>query len=221
MSHFAGQSEENYLKSIFKLSLRPIKKLNNTALSNEMELNPATVLEMIRKMTKQGLVSLQEDKSIQLTDKGKKKALQIIRRHRLWEVFLVKSLGYGWHEVHELAEQLEHIESDDLVDRLEAFLEFPSNDPHGDPIPDKKGRFKLNQSFPLLSAKSNESLVVVNLVETADSFLAYLQKIGIKPGTQIIIKERNEYDQSLSVLISKKPVQLSEKVAANIRVQPA
>ena len=151
MSHFSHHFEENYLKTVFKLSQKDLKKLNNIALAKAMDLNPATVLEMVRKLSEKKLLQLLPDKTIQLTDKGKIRALLTIRKHRLWEVFLVNKLGYGWNEVHELAEQLEHIDSEDMVNRLEAFLGFPATDPHGDPIPDKTGRVKSNSSIPLLS----------------------------------------------------------------------
>ncbi|HUC79716.1 MAG TPA: metal-dependent transcriptional regulator, partial [Flavisolibacter sp.] len=139
MSHFTHHFEENYLKGLYKLSQKEIKKLNNIALAKSMGLNPATVLEMVRKLSEKKLVETLPDKSILLTEKGKKKALLIVRKHRLWEVFLVNKLNYKWSEVHQLAEQLEHIDSDDLVNRLEEFLDFPAFDPHGDPIPDRNG----------------------------------------------------------------------------------
>ncbi|HEX6333230.1 MAG TPA: metal-dependent transcriptional regulator, partial [Flavisolibacter sp.] len=119
MPHFTHHSEENYLKTLFKLGSSEVRKVNNIALSKALELNPATVLEMVRKLTTKGLVEVRADKSIQLTDKGRKKALQTIRKHRLWEVFLVEKLQYRWNEVHDLAEQLEHVESPNLIDRLE------------------------------------------------------------------------------------------------------
>jgi DtxR family Mn-dependent transcriptional regulator len=221
MPHFSHHFEENYLKALFKLSHKEVKKVNNITLAKYMELNPATVLEMVRKLLEKKLVMISSDKSIQLTEKGEKKALLVIRRHRLWEVFLVQKLKYKWNEVHELAEQLEHIESDDLTDRLDTFLGFPAFDPHGDPIPDKKGKIKQNISIPLLSGKISFSYEVVSLAETADSFLSYLAKLDIQPGTLIRIKEVNEYDQSLTVFINKKTVQLSQKVAANILVKNA
>src|SRR6185503_16160590 len=149
MAHFTHHSEENYLKTLFKLENLKDKKVNNTALSKALNLNPATVLEMVRKLADRKLVRLRPDKSIQLTEKGKNKALLTIRKHRLWEVFLVEKMNYKWNEVHELAEQLEHIESTDLVDRLDNFLGKPSFDPHGDPIPDKNGKIKNYVSVPL------------------------------------------------------------------------
>ena len=152
MQHFAHHSEENYLKSLYKLEDKQVRKVNNIALSKALELNPATVLEMVRKLNGKKLVDILPDKSIQLTEKGKKKALLIIRKHRLWEVFLVKKLNYKWNEVHALAEQLEHIESDDLILRLEAYLGHPTIDPHGDPIPDVNGKLKKIKTQPLAEA---------------------------------------------------------------------
>jgi DtxR family Mn-dependent transcriptional regulator len=220
MPHFAHHSEENYLKALFKLSSKQIKKVNNIALAKELELNPATVLEMIRKLSDRKLVHLLPDKTIQLSEKGKKKALLTIRKHRLWEVFLVEKLNYQWSEVHELAEQLEHIESDDLVNRLDAFLGFPTSDPHGDPIPDKNGKLMLLQSIPLTEAETGKTFTIQSFAETADSFLDYLSKVNIKPGTKIKITDKNEYDQSLVIVINKKQLHLSEKVAKNILIRP-
>ncbi len=219
MSHFEHYSEENYLKMLYKLGSKDLKKVNNTALSKALELNPATVLEMVRKLKEKKLVAIGSDKAIQLTDKGKKKALLIIRKHRLWEVFLVEKLQFKWNEVHMLAEQLEHIESDDLVDRLEKFLGHPDFDPHGDPIPDKTGKIKINQTIPLVNSQPGENVKVISFAETNDAFLDYLGKLNIKPGIKIKVTDIHEYDQSLSVLIQKKAVQLSEKAARNILVE--
>ena len=220
MPHFAHHYEENYLKAIFKLSTKGLKKVNNIALAKHLELNPATVLEMIRKMAEKKLVSIQPDKSIQLTERGEKTALLIIRKHRLWEVFMVDKLGYKWNEVHELAEQLEHIDSEDLINRLEEFLEFPPFDPHGDPIPDKSGKLKPNATITLLSAKKGKSYVVKSFGDTNDDFLDYLSKLNILPGTKLKVIDLQPYDQSCSIQLNKTVLQLSEKVARNILVQP-
>jgi DtxR family transcriptional regulator, Mn-dependent transcriptional regulator len=220
MSYFAHQSEENYLKTLYKLNHKQVKKLNNITLAKALDLNPATVLEMVRKLAKKNLLEIKPDKSLHLTEKGNKKALLTIRKHRLWEVFLVEKLQYKWNEVHELAEQLEHIESPSLIDRLEVYLGSPSFDPHGDPIPDKNGRIKLNASVPLSTGEKGKNYRVMNLAETSDVFLSYLEKLQIKPGIKIKITDQNEYDQSFTVLVQKKTIQLSEKVAGNILVQP-
>lgn len=220
MRHFAHHYEENYLKALFKLSNKEIKKVNNIALAKYMDLNPATVLEMVRKMDKRKLVQLLPDKSIKLTEKGEKKALLIIRKHRLWEVFLVEKLNYKWNEVHDLAEQLEHIESDEMINRLETFLAFPSFDPHGDPIPDKNGRIKLNVSIPLITGQKGKIYLVNHFAETNDAFLDYLGKHNILPGAKVKVLDFHEYDQSCSVQINKNKIQLSEKAARNILVVP-
>lgn len=221
MAHFSHHSEENYLKTLFKLLSRHETKVNNTALAKALGLNPATVLEMVRKLTERKMVQLLPDKSIHLTEKGRKKALLTIRKHRLWEVFLVEKMNYKWNEVHELAEQLEHIESKDLVDRLDKFLGNPSFDPHGDPIPDKYGKIKSNLSMPLSSCATGKNYRVINLADTSDSFLNYLGKLNMRPGTKFKLVDHNEYDNSSTVLVQKKSVQLSEKATKNIMVQHA
>lgn len=219
MAHFSHHSEENYLKTLFKLESKGDAKVNNVALAKALGLNPATVLEMVRKLASRKLLHVQKDKSIQLTDKGKKEALLTVRRHRLWEVFLVEKLNYNWDQVHELAEQLEHIEAKDLSDRLEVFLNHPSFDPHGDPIPDKNGKIRNRTSIPLASCVAGHSYTVINLADTSDAFLEYLGKMNIKPGTKIRLKERQGYDHSCLVEINKKIYHLSEKAAGNIMVQ--
>ena len=220
MAHFTHHSEENYLKTLFKLENRQDKKVNNTALAKALNLNPATVLEMIRKLADRKMVQLKPDKSIQLTEKGKKKALLTIRKHRLWEVFLVEKMNYKWNEVHELAEQLEHIESTDLVDRLDGFLGNPPFDPHGDPIPDRDGKIKTKMSVPLSDCIAGKYYGVMNLTDTNDGFLQYLERLNILPGIKIKLLEKHEYDNSFSIEVKKKIVQLSEKVAKNVLVQP-
>ena len=160
MSHFAHQSEENYLKTLYKLNNKQVKKLNNITLAKTLELNPATVLEMVRKLAKKNLLEIQPDKSLHLTEKGKKKALLTIRKHRLWEVFLVEKLHYKWNEVHELAEQLEHIESPNLIDRLEVYLgdSFPSIRTEI-PYPIKTGRSKSMRQFPYRPDKKARAIL--------------------------------------------------------------
>jgi len=221
MAHFTHHSEENYLKTLFKLENRKDQKVNNIALAKALNLNPATVLEMVRKLEDRKMLQLLPDKSIHLTEKGKKKALLTIRKHRLWEVFLVDKMNYQWNEVHELAEQLEHIESDDLVDRLDGFLGKPSFDPHGDPIPDKNGKIKPNLSVPLSDCIPGKNYTVINLIDTSDSFLDYLGKLNLKPDSRFKLVEHNDYDSSSTILFQKKMIQLSEKAAKNLLVQPA
>ncbi|RYE02319.1 MAG: metal-dependent transcriptional regulator [Sphingobacteriales bacterium] len=216
MQHFVHQSEENYLKALYKLEQRQLKKVNNIALAKALELNPATVLEMVRKMNERGLVDIAGDKSIQLSDKGRKKALQIVRRHRIWEVFLVDKLQYKWNEVHDIAEQLEHVEADDLVKRLEQYLGHPTVDPHGDPIPDEQGRIKKLKTQPLTEAPAKARLTIRSLANTSDDFLRYLDKIGLSIGAKLEILEVEDFDGSLTVLFEKKRLTLSKEVASNL-----
>jgi len=219
MAHFSRHSEENYLKTLYHLETRGSTKVNNVALAKALELNPATVLEMVRKLTKRKLVLTQKDKSIHLTEKGRKLALLTVRKHRLWEVFLVEKLNYKWNEVHDLAEQLEHIESKDLIDRIADFLNNPAFDPHGDPIPDKYGKIKNNTTIPLNSCTAGKTYTVSHLADTSDAFLEYLGRLNIKPGTRIRMIEKMHYDYSCITEINKQKVQLSEKVTSNIMVQ--
>jgi len=218
MQHFAHHSEENYLKTLYKLENRQVKKVNNIALSKALELNPATVLEMVRKMSERKLVEILADKTIQLTEKGKKKALQIVRKHRIWEVFLVDKLNYKWNEVHELAEQLEHIESDDLVKRLEAFLGFPSIDPHGDPIPDENGRMKKVKTQPLTEAPLKKKLTITALGNSSDEFLKYLDKLGISIGDTVEVSEVEDFDKSVIIMHKKSSITLSNEAASNLLI---
>lgn len=218
MQHFAHHSEENYLKTLYKLEDKQVKKVNNIALSKALDLNPATVLEMVRKLNNKKLVEILQDKSIQLTDKGKKKALSIIRKHRLWEVFLVDKLNYKWNEVHDLAEQLEHIESDDLIKRLEAFLGHPTVDPHGDPIPDENGKIKKLKTQPLTEASLKKKLTIVALANSSNEFLKYLDKLGLSIGDSAEIIDREEFDGSVTILLKKNSIVLSNEAALNILV---
>ena len=218
MQHFIHHSEENYLKTLFKLENKQEKKVKNVALSKALNLNPATVLEMVRKLSERKLVEVLADKTIQLTDKGKKKALQIIRKHRLWEVFLVDKLNYKWNEVHDLAEQLEHIESDDLVKRLEIFLGFPSVDPHGDPIPDENGKIKKIKTQALTEAPLKKKLTVIALGNSSDEFLKYLDKMGLTIGDTLVISDIEDFDKSVTILHKKKSLTLSKEVASSLLV---
>ncbi len=218
MQHFAHFSEENYLKTLYKLEDKQVKKVNNIALSKALDLNPATVLEMVRKMSERKLVEVLADKTIRLTEKGKKKALQIIRKHRLWEVFLVEKLNYKWNEVHDLAEQLEHVESDDLVKRLEAFLAFPSVDPHGDPIPDENGKLKKIKTQSLNTAPLKKKLTIVGLSNSSDEFLKYLDKIGLSIGDTVEVSEVENFDKSVTILHKKSSITLSNEAASSLLV---
>lgn len=218
MHHFSNHSEENYLKTLYKLETKEVRKLNNIALSKALELSPATVLEMVRRLSEKKLVKLLPDKAIQLTDEGRKRALLIVRKHRIWEVFLVNKLNYKWNEVHDIAEQLEHIESDSLVKRLEAFLGFPSVDPHGDPIPDENGKMKKLKTQPLTSSVLQNKVTIISLANSSNEFLKYLDKVGLKIGDTIKVTEVEDFDKSLTILHKKSSITLSNEAAGNLLV---
>ena len=206
------------MKTLYKLEDKQKTKVNNIALSKALDLNPATVLEMVRKLNTKRMVEILPDKTIRLTDKGKKKALIVIRKHRIWEVFLVDKLNYKWNEVHNLAEQLEHIESDDLEKRLEAFLGFPSVDPHGDLIPDKDGRIKKIKTQPLTEAPLKKKLTIMALGDSSDEFLKYLNKVGLTIGDTIEISDIEDFDKSVTLIYKKKSIVLSNAAASNLLV---
>lgn len=173
---------------------------------------------MVRKLSSKKLVETLPDKTIQLTDRGRKKALSIVRKHRIWEVFLVEKLNYKWNEVHELAEQLEHIESDDLIKRLEVFLGHPTVDPHGDPIPDENGKLKKLKTQPLTSAPFKKKVKILALGNSSDEFLRYLDKIGITIGDTVEVSEVEDFDKSVTVLHKKNSFSLSNEAASFLLV---
>jgi DtxR family Mn-dependent transcriptional regulator len=173
---------------------------------------------MLRKMSERKLVEVLTDKSIQLTEKGKKKALQVIRRHRIWEVFLVEKLSYKWDEVHDMAEQLEHIESNDLINRLEAFLGFPTVDPHGDPIPDEHGKVKKIKTQPLTEIPIKNMVTIAGLGNTSDEFLKYLDKVGLAIGDKIEVTEIESFDNTITIRHKKNFITLSDAVTKNLLV---
>ncbi|HUR12619.1 MAG TPA: metal-dependent transcriptional regulator [Flavitalea sp.] len=218
MQHFTNLSEENYLKTLYQLEGKRVKKINNTAVSKALDLNPATVLEMVRKLTERKLVEVLPDKRIRLTEKGRTKALQTVRKHRLWEVFLVDKLKYKWNEVHDLAEQLEHVQSDDLVKRLEAFLGFPSVDPHGDLIPDENGKLKRIKTQLLSATAAKKKVTIVGVANSSNEFLNHMDRLGLMIGDTIQVAEIEEYDKSVTVLHKKVSVTLSNEAAGNILV---
>lgn len=212
-------TEENYLKGIFHLSSDNQKEVTTNAISETMNTRPASVSDMLGKLSKKKLINYVKYQGVSLTDQGKKAALQVIRKHRLWEVFLVEKLKFNWDEVHEIAEQLEHIQSPFLIKRLDEFLGYPQFDPHGDPIPDENGEMKPKLKVSLCDFTIGQTGVVVSLKETSTPFLQYLDKTGIYIGVKIKVIEKIEFDGSLEILMdNKKNVTVSKDVAKNIFV---
>jgi len=214
--------EENYLKAIYHLSESGKRAVNTNALSEEMKTAPASVSDMIKRLSQKKMVQYQKYKGVNISEEGKKKALHVIRKHRLWEVFLVEKLNFHWDQVHEVAEQLEHIKSPLLIQRLDEFLGFPKYDPHGDPIPDENGQLIEKRKDPISKLSVGVQGIVVGVNDSSTSFLKYLDKVGISIGTKLTIDDRMEFDGSVDMTIdNKKSITISLTVAENILLSEA
>lgn len=214
-----SQSEENYIKAIYALSNEETGLISTNDLADKMATKASSVTDMLKKLTEKQLLKYTKYQGCSLSDKGKSIALSIVRKHRLWEVFLVDKLQFGWEEVHEIAEQLEHIQSLQLTDKLEAFLGFPKVDPHGDPIPNKDGVLPSITQRVLLSQCPIDSMGIVMGVEDGEpDFLKYLNKIDLKLGSVLKVKERLSFDGSIVVAIDGNIQQFSQVVANRISV---
>ena len=213
-----SSSKENYLKAIFHLQEEEGIVTTN-ALANELQTRAASVTDMLKKLKTQKLLLYEKYKGFKLSHEGKKVAVQIIRKHRLWEYFLVEKLRFGWEEVHEMAEELEHISSKKLVDRLDEFLGFPKTDPHGDPIPDSSGKISMKQQVSLLDVPLNVSAEVSNISDQSSEMLDLLKHKSIAIGTKLEVRKRFAFDNSIELKIKNQPaITISENVAKNVFV---
>lgn len=211
-------TEENYLKQIYKLAKESKKGVSTNALAERLETKASSVTDMIKKLASKKLVDYQKYQGVSLTKKGQNIAVDIIRKHRLWEVFLLKHLGFGGNDVHEVAEELEHIKSDELVERLDKFLGYPKYDPHGGPIPDSNGVFPAPTRVKLDELEVGKSTKVMGITQNTESFLAHLKKLGLELGAAFKLKERYDFDRSIEIELNDKTVQLSHEVAKNLFV---
>lgn len=210
-------TEENYLKAIYHLSQGGELEVSTNAIADVIDTKPASVSDMLRKLATKKVVDYEKYRGVQITKDGTKIALDVIRKHRLWEVFLVDKLGFNWDEVHEVAEQLEHIKSPTLISRLEKFLDYPTMDPHGDPIPDEHGHFKIHPQSPLSELTSDSEGIVVKVPDSDPSLLQHLDKIKMKLGSKITIKDKVEFDNSVLISIDQQhDIYLSGEIAKNI-----
>ncbi len=213
-------TEENYLKIIYKLSAETDAEISTNAVAELTQTKAASVSDMLRKLSEKQLVNYQKYQGVRLTEAGEQVALKVIRKHRLWEVFLVEKLGFNWDEVHDIAEQLEHIDSEELVEKLDEFLEHPKFDPHGDPIPDPNGRMPKLTYQNLSEVKQGERVLMMGVSEHSSAFLQYVAKLGISLGSELYILEINDFDKSLSVQIAQaNPQFMSHEVAKNLLVK--
>ncbi len=212
-------SQEDYLTTIYR-NVNDVGEIKPNTLAEKLDISNAAVTDMLRKLSRDGLVNYKKYKSIRLTNKGEQYAKNMLRRHRLWEVFLHRTLGMSWDKVHDEAEKLEHSSSDELINLLEEFLEYPKVDPHGFPIPDKNGKIKKTKAVKAVSElNKRDSAVIIRVNDDVKNLLQYVSKIGIALGKKVIIKDKLEYDGSIIILIDDKEMNISNKVAANIFVE--
>ncbi len=215
-----SSTEENYLKAIFNLSVRTKNPVSTNAISQRMNTSAASVTDMLKRLAEKDLINYVKYKGVTLTSTGRKTATMLVRKHRLWEVFLVEQLNFAWDEVHEMAEQLEHIQSEELVNRLDRYLGYPKFDPHGDPIPDANGQFTYRQQVILSELEVGEEAIVVGVKEHSPEFLQFLDRLHLQLGAQVMIQEHFDYDGTMRLKIFPEGEQLvSNKVGQNIYVQ--
>lgn len=211
-------SEENYLKAIFHL-YKPGEGIGTNAIARHLDTKPASVTEMLKKLADKKLLTYEKYQGVVPTRKGFTLALGVIRKHRLWEYFLVEKLKLKWDEVHEIAEQLEHIQSELLVEQLDAFLGFPKLDPHGDPIPDKEGKMCAMNCCCVSEIKPNSNARIFGVKNHTSAFLKHLEKLNLTIGKTFTLVNRNDFDQSVELVLNKQTMHISKEVAENILVE--
>lgn len=210
-------TEENYLKAICHLSIKE-ESVSTNEIAASLSTKAASVTDMLKKLAEKGLINYTKYQGVTLTAAGEKVALNIIRKHRLWEYFLVEKLNFKWDEVHDVAEELEHISSKELVDRLDDFMGNPKYDPHGDPIPDRNGKFKAHELKRVSTMEVNHVGVISGVREHSPAFLQYLEKQQLVIGKKIKIAEINSYDHSVILSVEDKRVHISREVANNLLI---
>jgi DtxR family Mn-dependent transcriptional regulator len=210
-------AEENYLKSIYHLSLNE-GNVSTNQIAALLNTRAASVTDMLKKLSDKALINYTRYQGVSLTAAGEKIAIHIIRKHRLWEYFLVEKLNFKWDQVHEMAEEMEHISSKELVDRLDKFMGYPKYDPHGDPIPDSDGNFKSHELKPVSAFNVNESGVISGVRDHSTEFLRYLEKQRLLIGTEIEIIEIIDYDHSMIIKLDNKKINISREVANNLLI---
>ncbi|WP_432412396.1 metal-dependent transcriptional regulator [Rasiella sp. SM2506] len=212
-------AEENYLKAIYHLENKSQGVVSTNAIAEAMDTKPSSVTDMVQKLAEKEVLSYVKYKGTSLTEAGKKTAANVIRKHRLWEVFLVEKLDFHWDQVHDIAEQLEHVQSEELISRLDKFLGFPDFDPHGDPIPDKHGNVKPTEKKLLSELDKQQKGVCVGVKESDSEFLRYLDKKNITIGTKISVLGKEFFDGSMIIQVGRDQFFISKKIAENLYIQ--
>lgn len=213
-----SETEENYLKAIFYICKTENNAASTNAIASRLQTTAASVSDMIKKLADKALLDYEKYKGATLSSEGTKIAVKLIRKHRLWEVFLVDKLGFKWDEVHDVAEQLEHIKSPELVKRLDQFLAFPRFDPHGDPIPNENGEFEKLSLQKLNSFKENDEVVLMGVSDTSVDFLQYLNQLGLSLGLKIKLGKIYAFDLSQELILENNKIVVSPLVASNLLV---
>ena len=211
-------TEENYIKAIFKISEDHSGEAGTNELATDLSVKPASVTEMLKKLKEKKLVNYEKYGKIQLTKTGKTLAIDVVRKHRLWETFLYDKLGFNWDEVHEIAEEMEHIRSKKLIEKLDQFLDFPKYDPHGDPIPNEDGIFKKQSQKSLTEAAVGEKCKMVAVKDNSGTFLRYVADLGLGLEDEINVISRHDFDGLTTIEIKNKVVSVSQKFTDNIFV---
>lgn len=212
------RSEENYLKAIYHLGKQGTVAVSTNAIAEKIESKASSVTDMIKKLAEKNLANYIKYQGVTLTESGRLAAALVIRKHRLWEVFLVEKLNFSWDEVHDVAEQLEHIKSLKLVNELDALLGFPTHDPHGDPIPDQDGNYIPTKSVNILEVKPGKQGVLARVIDSSDVFLKYLNKNNLALGDHIKVLDFEPFDHSLTIETSTKKMIISNDVAKNLYI---
>lgn len=212
-------SEENYLKAIYHLTVQLEAEVPTNAIAEMMETKASSVTDMLKKLADKALINYIKYQGVSLTEKGTHAAKMIVRKHRLWEVFLVEKLAFTWDEVHDIAEQLEHIKSEQLINKLDDFLGNPTEDPHGDPIPDAQGKITKIEKLLLSELAESETAICVGVKDSSADFLQYLNKQKIALGAVIKVLGRENFDASLHLIINDTPLTVSSKIAGNLYVK--
>jgi|TARA_B110000238_G_C16042728_1_gene402590 DtxR family Mn-dependent transcriptional regulator len=212
-------SEENYLKAIYHLGLNSEIGVSTNEIAKKMQTKASSVTDMIKKLSDKDLVVYEKYKGVKITDFGRNTAANIVRKHRLWEVFLVEKLNFSWDEVHEVAEQLEHIKSPKLINELDALLGFPKQDPHGDPIPDKEGNYHPLEKKLLATLSIGEKGICIGVNDSSSEFLQFLDKQKIALGNQIKVLGKEPFDDSIQIQIANRELSVSNKIASNLYIK--
>jgi len=211
-------SEENYLKTIFHLQTKE-DNVSTNELAEKLQAKPASITDMMKKLKTRKLVNYQPYQGFRLTPEGKKVALSIIRRHRLWEYFLAEKLKFNWDEVHEIAEQMEHVSSKKLIDKLDEYLGYPKFDPHGDPIPDTNGKMETGKQVNLSELAVDKPAKVCFIANQTELLMEHLDQKKINIGASIVVQRKFSYDDSLEIKLDNKLLTISGQLAKNIFVK--